>query len=139
MPDPTVLPGLLKQLRLSCMARQWETLQEQALAQHWTLAQYLTGLCEHELAHRETQRLQRYLKEARLPAAKTLAQFDFAACPALNRSQILQLAQSQQWVERAENLLLFGPSGVGKTPLAAAIGHGLVAQGVRVRFASTTH
>jgi DNA replication protein DnaC len=138
MPDPTTLPGLLNRLRLSCMARQWKALQEQALAQHWTLAQYLTVLCEHELAHRETQRLQRYLKEARLPATKTLAHFDFAACPALNRHPILHLAQSREWVERAENLLLFGPSGVGKTHLAAAIGHGLVAQGVRVRFASTT-
>jgi len=43
------------------------------------------------------------------------------------------------WVERAENLLLFGPSGVGKTHIAAAIGHGLVAQGFRVRFTPATH
>jgi DNA replication protein DnaC len=139
MPDPAALPQLLKLLSLSCMARQWETLQAQALRECWSLGQYLAALCEHELAHRHAQRLQRYLKESGLPTGKPLVQFDFHACPSLSPPRIAQLAQPPDWVEQAENLLLFGPSGVGKTHLAAAIGHGLIEQGRRVYFTATTH
>ena len=139
MSNPATLPLLLKELRLTCMARQWEALLEHATAKHWTLAQYLSALCEHEVAHRQTERLKRYLKEAQLPVGKTLEHFDFAACPQVPPQPIAELAHQAHWVERADNLLLFGPSGVGKTHLAAAIGHGLVAQGQRVRFVSATH
>jgi DNA replication protein DnaC len=96
-------------------------------------------LCEHEVAHRDSERLRRYLKEAQLPVGKTLEHFDFAACPQVKRQPIAEWAHDAHWVERAENLLLFGPSGVGKSHLAAAIGHGLVAQGKRVRFLGATH
>lgn len=139
MANPAVLPLLLKELRLGCMAGQWESLLEQATAKNWTLAQYLTALCENEVAHRVTERLKRYLKEAQLPVGKTLEHFDFEACPQVKRQPIAELAHDAHWVERGENLLLFGPSGVGKTHLAAAIGHGLVAQGKRVRFLCATH
>jgi DNA replication protein DnaC len=138
MANPATLPILLKELHLSCMASQWERLQEQALANHWPLAQYLTVLCENEVAHRQSLRLQRYLKESHLPATKTLSQFDFSICAQINPAQIAHLAQNADWVERADNLLLFGPSGVGKTHLAAAIGHGLIEQGQRVYYTSTT-
>jgi DNA replication protein DnaC len=143
MPDTAALPTLLKALSPevtngSCMARQWEALQEQALHQRWTLAQYLAALCEQELAHRHTQRLQRYLKESGLPTGKTLGQVDFKACPSVISARIAQLAHDPDWVERAENLLLFGPSGVGKTHLATAIGYGLIEHGRRVYFAATT-
>jgi DNA replication protein DnaC len=138
MANVAALPILLKELHLSAVARQWETLQDEALATHWTLAQYLTVLCENEVAHRHTQRLQRYRKESHLPAAKTLSQFDFGACPQANSTQLAHLAHNADWVERADNLLLFGPSGVGKTHLAAAIGHGLIEQGQRVYFTPTT-
>ena len=139
MPDTAALPTLLKALSPevtngSCMARQWEALQ--ALHPRWTLAQYLAALCEQALAHRHTQRLQRYLKESGLPTGKTLGQFDFKACPSVTSARIAQLAHDPDWGERAENLLLFGPSGVGK--LATAIGYGLIEHGRRVYFAATT-
>lgn len=98
----------------------------------------MAALCEQELAHRHSERLRRYLKESHLPVTKTLERFDFAACPALNPVRIAQFARYPDWVERRENLLLFGPSGVGKTHLAAAIGHGLIEQGLRVYFSATT-
>src|SRR2546429_303168 len=138
MANPATLPILLKELHLSCMASQWERLQVQALANHWPLAQYLTVLCENEVAHRQSLRLQRYLKESHCPATKTLSQFDFSVCAQINPAQIAHLAQNADWVERADNLLLFGPRGVGKTHLAAAIGHGLIEQGQRVYYTSTT-
>src|SRR5437867_2152807 len=103
MANPATLPILLKELHLSCLASQWERLQEQALANHWPLAQYLTVLCENEVAHRQSLRLQRYLKESHLPATKTLSQFDFSVCAQINPAQIAHLAQNADWVERADN------------------------------------
>jgi DNA replication protein DnaC len=50
----------------------------------------------------------------------------------------MQLAQDVTWLERAENLLIFGPSGVGKTHWAAAMGRAMVELGKRVKFSSAT-
>lgn len=82
--------------------------------------------------------MQKALKDAHLPPAKAFSNFDFTRCPGLNQSTIAQLAQDKSWLKRGDNLLLFGPSGVGKTHLAAAIGRCLVELGARVKFLSAT-
>ncbi len=138
MPNAATLPMMLKALRLPTMTHHWQELQKTALSSNWTMAEYLSALCEHELAHRETRRLARHLQESKLPSGKTLHHFDFPACPGVNANQISQLAKDFGWVEQAENVLLFGPSGVGKTHLAAAIGHGLIQGGQRVLYSATT-
>ena len=132
------LPLMLKQLRLSSIARHWQALLGKAERNGWDSAQYLTALCEQELAERHSRRIARYSKEAHLPVGKTVASFDFAQVPDLARGQIESLAGSSDWTRQARNVLLFGASGVGKTHLAAAIGHALTERGVRVRYFATT-
>ena len=78
------------------------------------------------------------MHEAQLPVPKTLAEFDWGAIPDLDRAQIEQLAHDTGWLDRAENLLLFGPSGVGKTHLAAGICRSLIALDRSARFFSAT-
>jgi DNA replication protein DnaC len=121
------LPLMLKQLRLSSIARHWQAFLGKAERNGWDSAHYLTALCEQELADRYSRRIARYGKESHLPVGKSLA-----------REQIEALAGSSDWTRQARNVLLFGASGVGKTHLAAAIGHGLTEQGVRVRYFATT-
>lgn len=132
------LPLMLKQLRLSSIARHWQALLGKAERNGWDNAQYLAALCEQELAERHSRRIARYSKESHLPVGKTLASFDFAQVPGLARAQIESLAGSSDWTRQGRNVLLFGASGVGKTHLAAAIGHGLSERGVRVRYFATT-
>ena len=57
----------------------------------------------------------------------------------ITQANVNALVSQPQWVKHAGNLLLFGPSGVGKTHLAAGIAYGLLEQGIRVRFSSATH
>jgi len=138
MVQTATLPLMLKQLNLSSIARHWQAMLDQAERNGWNAAQYLSALCEQELAERHSRRIARYSKESHLPVGKSLASFDFAEVPSLDRRPIEALAGSTDWTRQARNVLLFGASGVGKTHLAAAIGHGLTERNVRVRYFATT-
>lgn len=134
MADAATLPLLLRQLRLPTMAGCCEAVTERAFAHGWSVTETLATLCEYELAERERRRLERHLKEARLPTGKTLEAFDFQTIDGADRNRLSALACETGWIDQAHNLLLFGPSGVGKSHLAAAISHALIEQGLRVRY-----
>lgn len=138
MRDIAKVTLLLKELRLSTINSLWEQLLKQAIEESWTHERYLTTLCEYEVQARLQKKLQRNLKQAHLPAGKALATFDFSHVPALNKAKIQDLAENTAWVNNKENVLIFGPSGVGKTHLAAAIAYSLIEKGIRVLFTSTT-
>ncbi len=134
MADAAALPILLRQLRLPTMAACCKEVSREAIKHGHSVPQTLATLCEYELAERERRRLARHLKDAHLPVGKTLAAFDFSTLAAPHRTQLTALAGDTQWLDTAHNLLLFGPSGVGKSHLAAAVGHALIEQGIRVRY-----
>ena len=92
MVQTATLPLMLKQLRLSSIARHWQGFLDKAERNGWDSAQYLTALCEQELDERYSRRIARYGKESHLPVGKTLASFDFAQVPGLARAQIEALA-----------------------------------------------
>jgi DNA replication protein DnaC len=94
MIQTATLPLMLKQLRLSSIARHWQAFLGKAERNGWDSAQYLTALCEQELADRYSRRIARYGKESHLPVGKSLASFDFAQVPGLAREQIKALAGS---------------------------------------------
>lgn len=137
-PTNPTLSSLLKDLKLPHMLQQWPDLEQQALQQSWTHAQFLLALCELELTQRYQARIQRALKDAHLPPAKALSNFDFARCRSFNPAELMHLAQDTTWLKQGENLLIFGPSGVGKTHLAAAVARSLIELGARIKFFSAT-
>jgi DNA replication protein DnaC len=132
------LPLMLKQLNLTGMANLWSDLSHQSDLEGWGSAKFLEILCEHELQGRESRRFARYFKEANLPKGKTFSTYDFDHCSTLNKTQIITMAKGGSWIKNGENILIFGPSGVGKTHLVAAIGTQLIEHGHRVMFSSTT-
>jgi len=138
MPDIATLPVLLKALRLPSFARHWQRLSDTAHTEGWLAPQFLAELCELELAERHTRRIQRFAQQSQLPSGKTLACFDFKHAKGVDRRRVRALSEDADWVTEAHNLILFGPSGVGKSHLAAAIGHALIEQGVRVRYTTAT-
>ncbi len=135
MHDAT-LPLLLKQLGLPTMRLTFEEIASEAESAHWTYPQYLACLAGREAAVRQQRRIARQIKEAYLPQGKSLDTLDFNVMKSVNAAKIKALAENTGWVKQADNILIFGASGVGKTHLAAAIGHRLVEQGLRVLFTS---
>ena len=107
--DATKLPLLLHELRLPAMARLWPQFAERADKEGWPAARFLSILAELELAERGRRRVERHLVEAHLPPGKTLDNFDFSAVPMLSKARVMALAAGDTWLDKAANLLLFGP------------------------------
>lgn len=132
------LSAHLKKLRLSHMFNHWEDLQHQAMQEQWSYAQFLLALCELEVERRWQLWLKRTLKEAHFPGSKTLSGFDWSHIPDFNPAPLMHLATDIGWLERAENCLIFGPSGAGKTHVAIGVARAVIEQGKRAKFFSAT-
>lgn len=94
---------------------------------------YLGMLVDQEEADRRTRRVERLLKDSKLPRDKTLENFDLARVPAVPRSLVRSLCDGD-FLDRAENVLVFGNPGTGKTHLLCGIAHELVLRGRSVLF-----
>jgi DNA replication protein DnaC len=136
--DTTRLPLLLHELRLPAIARLWPDFTERADKEGWPAAKFLSALAELEMAERGRRRIERNLAEARLLPGKTIDNFDFSVVPMLSKARVMALAAGDTWLDKATNLLLFGPPGAGKSHCASAIGRALVENGFRVLFTRTT-
>jgi len=110
----------LRQLKLSGMLQTLDLRAEQAQERQLSPVEFLALLLDDELERRSQQRLARRLAYSGCDSLKTLAQFDFSAAPGVNRSSIQDLSTCA-FIPRHENILLCGPTGVGKSHLANAL------------------
>lgn len=130
------LKVMLKELRLATFSQNLDNYQKQAIEKTWSYAEFLSKLCEQELARRFQTRTNKWTREARLPAGKSFATLDFADLPKAVQQPIHRLKDDYQWALHAGNVLLIGPSGVGKSHIAAALGCHLIERGIRVKWLS---
>ncbi len=107
-----------------------------AQKENWPLETFLCELLEQEMEGRRLRRIDRLQKAAKLPMEKTLATFDQERLPLRLRRLLPQLC-SGEFVDRTENILVFGLPGRGKTHFAAALGHELVNHGRTLLFTPT--
>src|SRR5690625_6651489 len=97
-----LLPIMLKKLRLATIRAHWQEVAEKAIREHWTPDHYLSELCQMELAVREERRLQRYLKDAKLPIGKNLSSFDFTAVEGVSKAQVYDLINQTDWLKKGD-------------------------------------
>lgn len=134
-PEKALKDGLRK-LRLPGFQRDWQDIARTAETKGWTFGQYLQHLVEMELQERDTRRVERAMKASRLPLTKTVETLDRGLLtPSVQRT--LATLCAGDFVDRGENLLVFGLPGRGKSHLVCAVGHELVLRGHRVLFVST--
>jgi len=107
------------------MAGIWEQTLACAEGENWGYVRLMEHLCQSEAQDRRERRMQRLLKAARLPDGKTLGNLDEKLLPAKIRRQLPTLLEGH-FVERAENVLVFGLPGRGKTHFLAALGRELI-------------
>ena len=139
---PELLPELLlashlKTLKLPTFLREHDKLARQCAAEGVDHVRYLARLVELELIDRERRMVERRIKAARFPAAKSLDSFDFTAIPKLNKMQVLELARCE-WINRRENVIALGPSGTGKTHVAIGLGLAACQKGLTVGFVTAS-
>ena len=123
----------LKKLKLPTILREYDKQARLCAAEGRDHVQFLARLVELELIDRERRMIERRIKAARFPVAKSLDSFDFTAIPSLNKMQVLELARCE-WIDRCENVIALGPSGTGKTHVALGLGLAACQRGLAVRF-----
>jgi len=115
----------LKELHLPAFRESFEPLARRAERETLSYEQYLLELSQRECQVRRANRIDRFMRQSRLPLEKDLSSFDLKRLPAKVARQVRTLLEGG-FVERCENLLVFGKSGSGKTHLLCAIGQELI-------------
>lgn len=128
------LDRALRKLRLSGMAATLEVRALEAQSSKLSPMDFLSTLVSDELERRQDRLIERRIKQARFrDANKTLSEYDFEFNPKMDRKKIFELGTGR-FVEKAEDALLLGPPGTGKSHLVQAIGNAVILQGWAVAY-----
>ena len=124
---------LCAELRLAAVPDLYGATAQAAAARDATFSDFLEETLRGEREVRRARAREMFARTAGFPAVKTLDGYDFGFATGAPRQQITELS-SLAFVERAENVVFLGPSGVGKTHLAIALGYLATQRGWKVRF-----
>lgn len=123
----------LHELRLAGMAQALEEQMRMSDLDNLAFEDRLALLLEREITFRDDRRLARLLQMAKLRLAAATEDLDFKSPRGLDKGLVLRLAGSQ-WIRDAENVLIAGPTGTGKSYLACALGHSACRLGLSTRY-----
>ena len=127
------IEALCQCLKLDRTASEWPAVAQQCAQEEVSHGDFLERLLQVENNARLERQRSILFKTATLPSIKTLEQYDFAFASGAPRAQIQELA-ALSFIERAENVVLLGPSGVGKSHLAQALAYKAILAGIKTRF-----
>lgn len=127
----------LLKLRLGAVAQRLDGILSQAARAEPTYLDFLDQVLAEETEAKQKKRVAMGIQIAHFPAVKTLDEFEFKFQPSIDAKLVRELATGR-FIAGAENVLMFGPPGVGKTHLAIALGRAAVEAGHSVLFVTAT-
>jgi DNA replication protein DnaC len=128
----------LQALRLHGMVEALERQEQEAAAQELSFLDRLALLVDQQWNWRQNQALARRLKASRIRGSACVEDIDYRAERGLNKSVIRALAQDSAWVKNHEHIFVLGPTGVGKSYVAAALAQKACRDGYLVYYTRTT-
>ena len=141
MTDPTIVRArvseALRKLYLGAVDERLDSLLSDAARKEQTFLDFIDTVLSEELASKQRKRVAMGISIAHFPAVKSIDGFDFKFQPSVDQKLIRELATGR-FIANAENVIVFGPPGVGKTHLAIALGRAIVEAGHSVLFESAT-
>jgi len=123
----------LGQLKLPSFAKHHLRIAEQCEKESKNHIQFLSQLTHCEIESRYHKRIERLLRQAKLPREKNLESFEYKRIPGLSSSQIKSLSEGR-FIDLSENVLIFGNPGTGKTHLAIALAQEWCLQGRKIYY-----
>jgi DNA replication protein DnaC len=138
-PDPQEerVLAALKRLQLTHLREILAAVLSEAAKQDWTYLEFLDQVLRREVDAKQGKRIRMGMQIAHFPCFRTIEGFDFAFQPSADERLIRELSTGN-FISHGENVLIFGPPGVGKSHLAIGLGRKIVEQGHTVRFTTAT-
>jgi DNA replication protein DnaC len=130
--------SLLNTLSLRGAGKQLDTILNDAERHKHSYITFLNSLFSAEIDDRARRRFERNMTGAHFPTMKRLDQFEFGLVKGIGKSEAVNLVDCR-WIDNSENILFFGPPGIGKTHLSIALGVSAVEKGYKVCFEKMTN
>jgi len=130
--------ALLKTLSLEGVLRGLDEMVDDAESRKISYLGFLNGILQAEVEYRIRRRVERNMSGAHFPVTKSLEEFEFGRVKGIGKSEAVNLLDCR-WIDTKENLLFFGPPGIGKSHLAIAFGRTAVTKGYKVCFERVTN
>jgi len=132
----TTLENYLRELKLTMFLEHYQAYAKDAARTDLSYERFLLALCEVEASHRLAKKINYCISQAKFPFIKEISTYDFTAVDNIPKARFLELAQGE-YLANAENILLLGTPGLGKTHLGIGLGVAACRQAKRVRFYKT--
>lgn len=138
MKSYTTTMSLLDTLKLKGIIKSLDEIISDAEREKHSYITFLNNLFSSEIYYRTEKRFQRNMTGAHFPTIKRFKDFEFGAVKGIGKSESINLLDCR-WIDKKENLLFFGPPGIGKTHLAIAFGINAIEKGYTVCFEKVTN
>ncbi|HMK22818.1 MAG TPA: IS21-like element helper ATPase IstB [Terriglobales bacterium] len=136
-PQEERILAALKRLQLTHLRETLTAVLSAAAREEWTYLEFLDQILRREVDAKQGKRIRMGMQIAHFPCVRTIEGFDFAFQPWADERLIRELSTGN-FIAHGENVLIFGPPGVGKSHLAIGLGRKVVEQGHTVRFTTAT-